>query len=83
MLKKFRLKNNLTQKELANMLNISRSYLCELEHKVNVPSYDVLIRISNILEICPIQLLSYYSSEKINLNCCKYTCYLKNNFCNV
>lgn len=78
MIRNFRLKNNLTQKELANKLNISRSYLCELEHKVNAPSYDLLIRISNTLEICPIQLLNYYSSsESINFKCCKNGCYIK------
>ena len=81
-LKEYRRRNNLTQKELAEKLNISRSYLCELEHKVNTPSYALLTRISNILEICPIKLLNYYSSEKLNFNCCKYGCYTKVNFCN-
>ena len=78
MIRNFRLKNNLTQKELANKLNISRSYLSELEHKVNAPSYDLLIRISNTLEICPIKLLNYYSSsESINFKCCQNGCYIK------
>ncbi|EOU1110505.1 helix-turn-helix transcriptional regulator [Clostridium perfringens] len=81
-LKEYRRKNNLTQKELAEKLNISRSYLCELEHRVNAPSYDLLIRISNVLEICPIKLLNYYSSEELIFNCCKYGCYTKANFCN-
>ncbi|MGU8438920.1 helix-turn-helix domain-containing protein [Clostridium perfringens] len=81
-LKAYRRKNNLTQKELAEKLNISRSYLCELEHRVNAPSYDLLVRISNTLKICPLKLLNYYSSEKLNFNCCKYGCYTKANFCN-
>lgn len=78
-LKEYRRKNNLTQKELAEKLNISRSYLCELEHRVNAPSYDLLVRISNTLKICPLKLLNYYSSENINFNCCKNGCYLTNN----
>ncbi|MGU8484958.1 helix-turn-helix domain-containing protein [Clostridium perfringens] len=81
-LKEYRRKNNLTQKELAEKLNISRSYLCELEHRVNTPSYHLLVRISNTLKICPLKLLNYYSSEKLNFNCCKYGCYTKANFCN-
>ncbi|MGG7159155.1 helix-turn-helix domain-containing protein [Clostridium perfringens] len=81
-LKEYRRKNNLTQKELAKKLNISRSYLCELEHRVNAPSYVLLVRISNTLKICPLKLLNYYSSEKLNFNCCKYGCYTKANFCN-
>ncbi|MDK0754765.1 helix-turn-helix transcriptional regulator [Clostridium perfringens] len=81
-LKEYRRRNNLTQKELAEKLNISRSYLCELEHRVNAPSYGLLVRISNTLKICPLKLLNYYSSEKLNFNCCKYGCYTKANFCN-
>ncbi|MGG5463527.1 helix-turn-helix domain-containing protein [Clostridium sp. B9] len=77
-IKNFRLKNHLTQKELANKLKISRSYLSELEHSANSPSYNLLVRISNTLEICPLKLLEYYSSENINFNCCKNTCYLIN-----
>ncbi|AQW28513.1 helix-turn-helix domain-containing protein [Clostridium perfringens] len=78
-LREFRRINNISQKELAKKLKISRSHLSELEHKASTPSYNLLIRISNILEICPLKLLEYYSSEDINFNCCKYRCYLTNN----
>ena len=82
-LKEYRRKNNLTQKELAEKLNISRSYLCELEHKKNAPSYDLLSIISNTLEICPIQIINYYATNKLEFNCCKNICYLNDSLCNV
>ncbi|WP_111946599.1 helix-turn-helix domain-containing protein [Clostridium perfringens] len=78
-LKEYRRINNISQKELAKKLKISRSHLSELEHKASAPSYDLLVRISNTLKICPLKLLKYYSSENINFNCCKYGCYLTNN----
>ncbi|HBI6976324.1 TPA: helix-turn-helix transcriptional regulator [Clostridium perfringens] len=77
MLEEYRRRNNLTQTELAKKLGISKSFLCELEHKQSKPSTNMLIHISNILKICPIKLLKFFYNNTLQFNCCKYGCYLE------
>lgn len=50
-IKKYRKEKGLTQKELAEKSNISRSYLADLENNRYNPSLDVLKSISNSLNI--------------------------------
>ena len=51
MIKKQRKKKKLTQQELADNLNMSRSYIADLENGRYVPSYKTLLHISEELDI--------------------------------
>ena len=82
MFEEYRRKNNLTQTQLAKKLGISKSFLCELEHKQSRPSPNMLIHISNVLKLCPIKLLNFFYNNTLQFDCCKYGCYTKANFCN-
>lgn len=67
MLKSARYNKKLTQKELAAKLNISQSYLCQLENKnrynKNV-TIDLIKRISKELELDPIEVFIYFLEQK-------------------
>jgi len=52
-LKKYRKQNKLSQKRLAEMLEISRSYLSELESGKKTPSFELEERISELLKKDP------------------------------
>ena len=47
-LKKLRQDNNLTQEELAKKINTSRSNIANYENDKNMPSVDILEKISKI-----------------------------------
>ncbi len=52
LIKKYRVKANLSQKELAKLLGISTAYLCELETgKKRNPSITLMIEIAEILNV--------------------------------
>lgn len=69
-IEEYRRINNLTQTELAKKLGISKSFLCELEHRHSKPSPETLVHLSNTLKICPIRLLNFFSNDKLEFNCC-------------
>lgn len=50
-LRKLRLKNNLSQKELAQKLNISLSTYSKYEQGLNNPTYENLFKISNFFKL--------------------------------
>lgn len=74
-LRLIRTRNDLKQKELANIFNISQGYLSEIEHGIKVPSLEILDLYVNTFEmkLSAIFLLSEelderkYSREK-NIN---------------
>ncbi|HFE9684241.1 TPA: helix-turn-helix domain-containing protein [Clostridium perfringens] len=80
MFEEYRRINNLTQTELAKKLGISKSFLCELEHRQSKPSTTMLIHISNVLKFCPLKLLNFFYNNTLQFDCCKYGCYAKVNF---
>lgn len=49
-LKTLRLKKGLTQKELAEMLNITVSYLSKIENEKKMPNVLLAIRLANALD---------------------------------
>ncbi|XZI40478.1 helix-turn-helix domain-containing protein (plasmid) [Clostridium perfringens] len=76
-IKEYRRINNISQTELAKKLGISKSFLSELEHCQSKPSPYTLIKISNLLNLCPIKLLNFFYNNTLEFNCCKYGCYVK------
>lgn len=62
MIKEYRKKRNLTQKELANQVGVTQAYICALESgKRSNPSAKILLKISAITG-APLQgLLQQYS----------------------
>lgn len=69
-LKKIRQDKNLTQEDLAKQLNISRSNIANYENDKNMPSVDILEKLSKIFD-CSIDYLLGKSNirnpEKINI----------------
>jgi transcriptional regulator with XRE-family HTH domain len=61
-LKKLRKKRKLSQKEVADKSNISRTYISEIESGRTNPTYDILERIGNVLNI-PFPIISYLSLD--------------------
>ena len=56
-LKSFRLKKGFTQSELALKANYNSTYVGKLERGASEPSFETIIRISNVLEVDPLKLL--------------------------
>ena len=57
--RKYRLKANLTQQELADKINMSKAYISQLENGKRDPSIKVLLHLAAILNTCPCRLLNY------------------------
>lgn len=62
-LKKFRQDCNLTQEELAKKIDTSRSNIANYENNKNMPSIDVLSKLSKVLD-CSIDYLLGKSDER-------------------
>ncbi|WP_242863843.1 helix-turn-helix domain-containing protein [Clostridium tepidiprofundi] len=62
MIKEYRLKKNLTQKELALALDISQSYLSEIENGKYDIKLSLLCKIANALDVLPAELFIYSKS---------------------
>ncbi|MEW9096419.1 MAG: helix-turn-helix transcriptional regulator [Clostridiaceae bacterium] len=68
-IKKYRKEKIMTQKELAEKANISRSYLADVENSRYNPSLDVLNSIANSLEVKTSDLLDEDNKDiGINFN---------------
>lgn len=63
-IKKFRLKQNLTQKELAKKINISRNYLSKIESNnpniINGVRFGILIDIAKVLNVSIYKLIEEF-----------------------
>lgn len=55
--KEIRIRNHLTQKQMAERLGIQKSVVCYYEHGDRFPSYDVLLRIASIFHVSTDYLL--------------------------
>ena len=64
-LKKIRLFHNIKQNELANKLEISNSYLSEIENGKKSPSFELLEKYSTHFDI-PTSSLMYFSEQLEN-----------------
>ncbi len=74
----------LTQADLANKINVSTSFITEIESGRKAPSFSTIEKLSNVLE-APVWTFFCQNSEKININSTekeKLTFELKNEIIN-
>lgn len=67
-LKTLRLKENMTQAELARRLGLTKSVISAYETELRQPSYDVLIHIAKIYDVSTDFLLGAENKKDIDLS---------------
>lgn len=67
-LKRLRLKENMTQSQLAQKLGLTKSVISAYETGLRLPSYDILIHISKIFCVSTDYLLGLEKKESIDLS---------------
>lgn len=67
-LKTLRLRENMTQAQLAQKLGLTKSVISAYETGLRLPSYDVLIHISKIFKVSTDYLLGVKSQQGIDLS---------------
>ena len=67
-LKTLRLRENMTQAQLAQKLGLTKSVISAYETGLRLPSYDVLIHISKIFKVSTDYLLGVESEQGIDLS---------------
>lgn len=66
--KTLRLRENMTQAQLAQKLGLTKSVISAYETGLRLPSYDVLIHISKIFKVSTDYLLGVESQQGIDLS---------------
>ncbi len=67
-LKALRLKENMTQAQLAQKLGLTKSVISAYETGLRLPSYDVLIHIAKIFNVSTDYLLGLENRREVNLS---------------
>ena len=67
-LKTLRLRENMTQAELAKKLDITKSVISAYETGLRLPSYDVLIHIAKIYKVSTDYLLGIENKQEVDLS---------------
>lgn len=67
-LKTLRLRNNMTQAQLSQKLDLTKSVISAYETGLRLPSYDVLIHIAQIFNVSTDYLLGLEHSQNIDLS---------------
>ena len=67
-LRTLRLKENMTQAQLAQKLGLTKSVISAYETGLRLPSYDVLIHIAKIYNVSTDYLLGLEYKQKIDLS---------------
>lgn len=67
-LKTLRIKENLTQAQLAVKIGLTKSVISAYENGIRMPSYDVLIRLSEIFKVSTDYLLGIENKQEIDLS---------------
>lgn len=67
-LKTLRLKENMTQAQLAQKLGVTKSVISAYETGLRLPSYDILIHISKIFNVTTDYLLGLENKREIDLS---------------
>ena len=67
-LKALRLREHMTQAELADKLSVTKSVISAYENKIRMPSYDILIHISKILDVSTDYLLCNERQYNVDLS---------------
>lgn len=71
-IQKYRIINNISQRDLAKRIHISQGYLSEIERGIKSPTIRMLYKIAEELDVCPRSLIHC----KIECSDCfkKYKC---------
>ena len=75
-IKQIRRRRRMTQRELANKVGISQSYLSLIENGVYTnkkPTLNLIEDVAQALEVCPISLIGY-NCDRCNINKEKARC---------
>lgn len=67
-LKTLRIKENLTQAQLAVKIGLTKSVVSAYENGIRMPSYDVLIHLSEIFKVSTDYLLGVENRQEIDLS---------------
>ena len=67
-LKLLRLQDNMTQEQLAQKLNLTKSVISAYETGLRLPSYDVLIRLAKIFNVSTDYLLGLEHKQEVDLS---------------
>lgn len=67
-LKALRLQNNFTQAQLAQRLGVTKSVISAYENGLRMPSYDILISISQIFKVTTDYLLGLDKKQDLDLS---------------
>lgn len=67
-LKTLRLKNSMTQAQLAHKLGLIKSVISAYETGLRLPSYDILIHIAKIFDVSTDYLLGLENKREIDLS---------------
>ena len=67
-LKTLRLKDNMTQAQLAQKLGLTKSVISAYETGLRLPSYDILIHIARIYRVSTDYLLGIENKQEIDLS---------------
>jgi len=67
-LKTLRLKENMTQAQLAQKLGLTKSVISAYETGLRLPSYDILIHIAKIYNVSTDYLLGIENKQEIDLS---------------
>lgn len=67
-LKSLRIKNNMTQAQLAQKLGLTKSVISAYETGLRMPSYDVLIHITKIFKVTSDYLLGIEKKQEIDFS---------------
>ena len=67
-LKTLRLRENMTQAQLANKLGLTKSVISAYETGLRLPSYDILIHIARIYNVSTDYLLGIEQKQEIDLS---------------
>lgn len=67
-LKTLRLRENLTQAQLAQKLGLTKSVISAYETGIRLPSYDILIHIAKIFNVSTDYLLGLENKQEIDLS---------------
>ena len=57
MLRRFRQEKDLSQEELAALVNVSPSHISRMESDVKVPNLEMIFRLAKALEVGPDELI--------------------------
>lgn len=67
-LKTLRQKKQLTQAELADILSVTKSMISAYENNIRMPSYDILIHLSQLFDVSTDFLLCNEQSRSIDIS---------------